>query len=418
MIPRATVVNVGCRLNQSEGDRLRRYLAGQGYDVGTAGDKPLSLVIVNTCCVTGEAERTSLNRIHRAAALQPKPRLLVTGCMAESNAARLRAIPGVDEVLNIAGKERLMAGQTALPGRSRAFVKVQDGCDNRCSFCLVSTLRGRPRSRHPDFVVQEAAELVGNGFQEIVLVGLNLGRYGADIGTSLSELLTRLSRRDGTCRLRLGSLEPESVTIELQDTIVRLCAESRLCPHLHLPLQSGDDRLCQAMNRRHTPAQFRDLVADFTRRIPDVNIGADVMAGFPGEDQRAFDNTRTLVEECGLGYLHVFAYSPRPGTAASRMPDSAPRLVKRARVASLREIGARQSLAYRSRFVGQVRRGVLIDSDSDHGVAYSVLTDNYISVKLADSGVDAGRRRPGSLVSVRIDGVDAGRNWGALGEFD
>jgi threonylcarbamoyladenosine tRNA methylthiotransferase MtaB len=337
--------------------------------------------------------------------------------MAESATDRLRSIPGVDEVLGIAAKEQLIAGQAALPGRSRAFLKVQDGCDNRCSFCLVGTLRGRPESRPADQVLREASQLVDQGFQELVLVGLNLGRYGADCGSSLTELLKQLAGLDRTFRLRLSSIEPETIGSELAEEIGRLCRASRLCPHFHIPLQSGNDRLLKAMNRRGTVAQYEDLILRMAAETPDANIGTDLIAGFPQEDETAFEDTLAIVRRLPFGYLHAFSYSPRPGTGASTLADSVPRMMKKTRVSQLRSEGSAKSLAYRLRFTGSLRSAVLLGPSAGNDPSWFALTDNYIRVRIPQvtptcTGLpSAGRTgadeedmfRPGTLTRIRID---------------
>jgi threonylcarbamoyladenosine tRNA methylthiotransferase MtaB len=392
-VRRAAVINIGCRLNQSEGDSLRCRLANQGYELADTPDAFFpNLVIVNTCCVTKEAERSSLNRIRRAAALDPKPELIVTGCMAERDPDRLGRIPGVDRVLSIAEKNRLIADLPVLPARSRAFLKVQDGCCNRCSFCVASTLRPTPRSKPADQVCREARELLSRGFHEIVLVGLNLGSYGLDSRDSLFHLLRALATdsqlsASTPSRLRLSSIEPETISGDLLELLAELSRTGELahprprspipilCPHFHIPLQSADDRLLRAMNRRHTADKYRSLVEAILERIPDASIGTDVIAGFPGEDDEAFRRTVRLIEDVPFGYLHVFSYSPRPGTAAFNLGDTVPRPVKKQRVAALRELGARKSTAYRSRFLGQIRMAVTLSDVSDDTAAASQARD-------------------------------------------
>lgn len=464
---RAAVINIGCRLNQSEGDCLRHYLRNQGCELDDSrpsGDalrrrhsvpgKRVDLVIVNTCTVTREAERSSLNRIRRIAALEPKPHLIVTGCMAERVPDRLRAIAGVDEVLGIWEKERLIAGLAPLPNRSRAFLKVQDGCANHCSFCVVSTLRGDPISKPLGQVRQEAEHLLEQGFQEIVLTGLNLGTYGADSGSSLVALLEELARLPGSWRLRLGSLEPDTIT----DDLIRQFAHSMrndesemrdspfVCPHVHIPLQSGDDRLLRAMNRRYTAVQYQCRIEELARRIPDITIGTDIVVGFPGEDETAFAATRRMVEGLPFGYLHVFSYLSRPGTTAFALADSVPRSVNRLRVTALRALGAQKSLSHRSRFVGQQRSAIFLDtvgdpaeettqsrSPTNHSCSPgSVLTDNYIRVLLEESDPRCAPTRgaqpcwhcfasaPGGkssgLVRVQIGRVEKDHTFGSVTE--
>jgi threonylcarbamoyladenosine tRNA methylthiotransferase MtaB len=470
----ASVINLGCRLNQSEGDSLRQYLSNQGYELLTTAQASssnssrlglgleLGLVIVNTCCVTKEAERSSMNRIRRAAALKPKPRVIATGCLAELAPERLRAIPGVDEVLGIEAKNRLIGWLPPvplnpripnqepgtknqeplmpLPDRSRAFLKVQDGCPNSCAFCVVSTLRTRAWSKPAQKVRQEAQNLLDQGFHELVLVGLNLGTYGADAGTSLSHLLEELSGLNGNFRIRLSSLEPDTITPDLVNSIQGLCRSSILCPHLHTPLQSGDDRILAAMARHYTAGQYRDLLQRLIQAVPDLNIGTDVIVGFPGETEQTLETTRALLEVLPLGYLHVFTFSSRPGTRAAQMKDGLGRETAKRWMTRLRNLGADRSLDYRTRFVGAVRPAVLLPHSS------TAVTDNYINVQCGPTGLNHRELRehgepgtsdsdssvtsvssvvripefrnpqcgPSPLVRVRIDRADPGRTLGTL----
>jgi threonylcarbamoyladenosine tRNA methylthiotransferase MtaB len=423
----ASVINIGCRLNQSEGDSLRRYLESQGYELETGvrgqgsglrnptpGPRtPVpELVIVNTCCVTKEAERSSLNRIRRAAALQPKPRLLVTGCFAELARERLRGIPGVDEVLGIEAKEKLIAGMTVLPDRSRAFLKVQDGCPNRCAFCIVSTLRTRLYSKSPTQVRTEARVLLDQGFHELVLVGLNLGMYGADTGNSLACLLDELAGLKGDFRIRLSSLEPDTITRDLQNRIAELCRSGFLCPHLHIPLQSGADRILAAMNRHYTTVRYRNLLERLRPLVPDINIGTDVIVGFPGEDEQSLQTTLALLEVLPLGYLHVFSFSPRPATPASALRDTLGREARKCWVTRLRGLGSTKSIAYRTRFIGTTRIAVPApQSAGRNSQVVLAVTDNYISVQCGLRNADC---EHAPLVRVRIDRVDGERTLGTL----
>jgi threonylcarbamoyladenosine tRNA methylthiotransferase MtaB len=454
----ASVINLGCRLNQSEGDSLRRYFKNQGYQLewgprgqGLKGSGPRNhgsrfaeatastpeprnpapdLVIVNTCCVTKEAERSSMNRIRRAAALKPKPRVIAAGCLAELAPERLRAIPGVDEVLGIEAKNRLIGWLPPdslqvrghdpeskrfgscppeplipLPDRSRAFLKVQDGCPNSCAFCVVSTLRTRAWSKPAPKVRQEAQSLLDQGFSELVLVGLNLGTYGADAGTSLTHLLEELSGLNGSFRIRLSSLEPDTITPDLVNCIQAMCRSGILCPHVHTPLQSGDDCILAAMARHYTAGQYRDLLQRLTQAVPDLNIGTDVIVGFPGETEQTLETTRALLEVLPLGYLHVFTFSPRPGTRAAQMKDGLGRETGKRWVTRLRGMGAARSLGYRTRFVGAVRPAVLLPRSS------TAVTDNYINVDCGLRNEDCGHS---PLVRVRIDRIDGERTLGTL----
>lgn len=302
-MPRAAVVTIGCRLNQSEGDGLRTLLQNQGNRVVTKVDwelentegvaeddfveHPLDTCIINTCAVTERATRTSIKWIRRMAGFKPKPRLIVTGCLAQVSAERLKIIPGVDEVITQMAKVKLIEKCSILPSRNRAFLKIQDGCVNRCSYCLPAQIRGDPVSKPIPMIEQEVKVLVANGYQEIVLVGLNLGSYGFDLGQSLFELLVKLSKVSGEFRIRLGCLEPDG----FDDRILERFEEFRLCRHLHIPLQSGDDKILGLMQRKYTSIEYQSLIYKIVERIPDINLGADLITGFPEDDESSFNHT-------------------------------------------------------------------------------------------------------------------------------
>jgi threonylcarbamoyladenosine tRNA methylthiotransferase MtaB len=405
-----------------------------------------------------------MNRIRRAAALQPKPRVIATGCLAELAPERLRAIPGVDEVLGIEAKNRLIGWLPSapellnprtpnqepktrnqeplipLPDRSRAFLKVQDGCPNSCAFCVVSTLRTRVWSKPARMVRQEAQNLLDQGFHELVLVGLNLGTYGVTAATSLAHLLEELSGLSGSFRIRLSSLEPDTITPGLVNRIQAMCRSGILCPHLHTPLQSGDDRILAAMARHYTAGQYRDLLQRLIQAVPDLNIGTDVIVGFPGETAQTLQTTMALLQTLPLGYLHVFTFSSRPGTRAAQMEDGLDRETRKRWVTRLRALGSARSLEYRTRFVGAARQAVLLPQSS------IAVTDNYINVRCGPTELNHRAHRehgePGTsdsdsavtsmssvvripefcnpqcghspLVRVRIDRIDGDRTLGML----
>jgi threonylcarbamoyladenosine tRNA methylthiotransferase MtaB len=265
-------------------------------------------------------------------------------------------------------------------------------------------------------VRQEAQNLLDQGFHELVLVGLNLGTYGADAGASLAHLLDELSGLSGSFRIRLSSLEPDTITPDLVNRIQTMCRSGILCPHLHTPLQSGDDRVLAAMARYYTARQYRDLLQRLIQAVPDLNIGTDVIVGFPGETEQTLQTTMSLLEALPLGYLHVFAFSSRPGTRAAQMKDGLDPKTRKRWVTRLRSLGSARSLDYRSRFVGAVRPAILLPHSS------IAVTDNYISVQcglrtgesLGTAPGFAERNRGSPLVRVRIDRVGPDRTFGTL----
>ncbi|MBN2537193.1 radical SAM protein [candidate division WOR-3 bacterium] len=363
---KTAILTAGCRLNQADSDLLRGRLAAAG---AVFVDEPerADICYVNTCSVTAAADRSSIQLVRRAGRAG---RVVVLGCLAECEPQRLAGLPGVVEVW---GRQRLaaeLARARPAPVRSRAFLKVQDGCDRGCGFCRPGRLRGAPVSVPPEAVVEQLHGLVETGFREIVLTGLNLGLYRSN-GLDLAGLVGRLLEVGGRFRLRLGSLEPDTVT----DRLAAACGNERVCPHFHLALQSGDDALLAKMNRRHSVADSRRAVAALLSVRPEARVGADVIAGLPGEDEDSFGRTRAFVAGLGLGYLHVFRFSAREETPAAAMPDTVPEQGKRERVNRLRGLSDGLAERYSARFAGTVRVAVVESSRT-------ALTDNYLRVRL------------------------------------
>lgn len=388
-IRRAAVITIGCRLNQAESDMLRGRLRHAGW---LLADNPAESEVcyINTCTVTAAADRSSLQMIHRVCRLEPKPRVIVLGCLAERVPEKLRSLPGVDEVWSQQQKRNELAGFHPFPARSRALLKVQDGCDRRCSYCVVAGLRGQPLSVESQEILSRLDQLLDEGFCEIVLTGLNLGLYRDSFGTNLAGLLriicNHLNRRKSPARIRLGSLEPDTVTEDL----IQACAEPRIAPHFHLALQSGDDHVLAAAGRRYRREQVRKLVKSLYAVRPDANLGLDVIVGLPQEDDTAFARTVEFLQELTPGYLHVFAFSPRPGTPAAQRNDIAPAGEKKERVHLLRQMSTEFRKAYQARFLGKVRSAV-VESRT------SALSDNYLKLSLV--GFCAERK---SLVEVLL----------------
>ncbi len=386
-------------MNQSESDALRRNLDRQGVRL-LACPSTADICYVNTCTVTAAADRSSIQLVRRVGRLKPKPRLVVLGCLAERAPEKVGAIPGVDEVWSNRRKQQFIAAECPAPARSRAFLKVQDGCSQHCTYCVVSRLRGAPRSVPAATVVAHARQLVADGFYELVLTGLNLGTYCDPEGTTLAGLVRRLLRAQPDLRVRLGSLEPDTFDAELLDTF----AAPGVCPHVHLPLQSADRDVLAAMGRGYSADETRRLVLRLRSVRPDICIGADVIVGFPAETAAAFGQTREFLRDAELAYLHVFPFSPRPGTVAASPSTSGGHSpnggVARSRVHELRQLDAWLRRRYEARFVGTVRQAVVETSQS-------ALTDNYLRLRLAGP-VAVPPGRPVELVVTRSGSELAG----------
>jgi threonylcarbamoyladenosine tRNA methylthiotransferase MtaB len=428
---------LGCRLNQVDSRALAGLLEARGFTAVPEG-APADVVVVNTCAVTGRAEFSDRQAIRRAARVSPGARLVVTGCWAQTGPAAVAALPGVDLVVGNADKARLpdlveallaeprggparvavgdvSAARTLEPapptrnaGRSRAFLKVQDGCQHRCAFCIVPFARGGSRSLAPGLVEAEARRLVAAGHRELTLTGVDLGHYGADLAppTTLAALLARLCGIAGLRWLRLSSLLPAYVTDALLDV---LTGSPVVAPHFHLQLQSGSDRVLRRMRRPYTVAMYRRVVERLARAIPALGLGADVIAGFPGETEADFAETVRLVEALPFTYLHVFPYSPRPGTEAAHLCGRVDARTSGRRSRALRAIAEARRAAFAASLVGGVSEALVLDTRDRASGRLVGLTGHYVEVAL--DGPDALMRR---IVRLRVTGADGGRATGDL----
>jgi threonylcarbamoyladenosine tRNA methylthiotransferase MtaB len=412
------VITMGCRVNQVETERLSHTGARFGF-YPVADKLPPDLIIINTCSVTSESDRQARQWIRRMAREHPQAGLVVTGCYAQAQAALLAAMEGVVLVLGNGEKDRLWehltAAQPVAPHdptadvavvdhfseRSRAFLQVQDGCDRRCTFCTIPALRGASRSFSPEYVLAQAERYRQNGYRELVLTGINLGTYGRDLpaGLSLGQLVSRLLQERGASRLRLSSLDP----LDLEESLMTAFAEggAGLCHYLHLSLQSGDDRTLKRMGRGYDRAWVIERVARLRALVPELVLGADVIAGFPTESPAAHQQTLALLEEIGVTFLHVFRYSDRPGTPASAIPGRfrvPEREIKR-RAEQLRQWAAERLPRTAAGRIG-CREEVLVES-CRAGLARGK-SAGFLPVRFPLAGEEG----LGQLFSVRIEGFD------------
>lgn len=411
------IVTFGCRLNAYESEVMRGHARAAGLS---------EVVIVNTCAVTSEAERQARQTIRKLRRERPDAKIVVTGCAAQIDPDRFAAMPEVDRVLGnqeklapeswgLAATERVAVNDimsvketaahliSGFEDRARAFIQAQQGCDHRCTFCIIPFGRGPSRSVPIGAMVEQVRALVAAGYREVVLTGVDITSYGPDLpgAPSLGQMIRRLlAAVPELPRLRLSSLDP----VEIDDDLWRLIEnEPRLLPHLHLSLQAGDDMILKRMKRRHSRADAVAFCQRARRARPDVVFGADLIAGFPTETDEQFDNTLRLVADCGLTWLHVFPYSPRPGTPAARMPQ-VHGTVRRERAARLREAGEAAAARTLAGMVG--RRAAVLMEKPDMG-----RTEHFAEIRLS------GEFAPGSLVNAMITGCDGARLTGvALGE--
>ncbi|OLE36592.1 MAG: tRNA (N(6)-L-threonylcarbamoyladenosine(37)-C(2))-methylthiotransferase MtaB [Candidatus Rokubacteria bacterium 13_1_20CM_2_70_7] len=430
---------LGCRLNQVDTQEIQAALEARGFRTVPL-DAPADVVLVNTCTVTSRADFSDRQMIHRAVRGRRGARIVVTGCWAQTDPDAVARVRGVDLVVGNADKPRLpelleellarpedldptprrcvsdigtervlaAAPLARINGRSRIFVKIQDGCQHRCAFCIVPFARGPSRSREPKAVLDQIRLLVEGGYPEVVLTGVDLGHYGHDLypRSSLAALLREMIEIPGLRWVRLSSVLPAYFTPELIELIT---GSPLIAPHLHIPLQSGSDRVLRRMRRPYTVGMYRRLVERLASAIPALGLGADVIVGFPGETDADFAETRALVEALPFSYLHVFAYSDRRGTEAARLGGHVGARLVTARSRELRGLGQAKSLAFRRGLVGTTRELLVLetrDRQSGHLVG---LTGNYVEVVFDGP---AGLMR--QLVTVRLIGVDGTRTLGEL----
>lgn len=418
---------LGCRLNQVDTQEMQARLEARGFET-VPFETRADVVVVNSCTVTARADFSDRQMVRRAAREHPGARVVVTGCWAQTNPTAAVAT-GADLVVGNGDKERIaelveslladvrrapriavsdirhatVMADTPLaktPGRSRAFLKVQEGCQHRCAFCIVPLARGASRSQAPDVVIGHVRRLVDAGHPEVVLTGVDLGHYGVDLTprTTLAALLRDLERIPGLRWVRLSSILPGYFTAALMDVVT---TSAVVAPHFHIPLQSGSDAVLRGMRRPYNVRRYRDVVESLAAQVPGVGIGADVIVGFPGEAAADFDATARLVDELPFSYLHVFAYSDRPGTeAASRAGRVDPRTIAD-RSAALRARSAAKARAFREALVGRTVEALVLETRDRETGGLVGLTGSYVEV--AFDGADSLTRR---LVRVRV--TDAG----------
>lgn len=403
---------LGCKTNQFESASMQESLRQAGFQV-VAFEDGAELVIVNTCTVTRATDAQSRNLVRRARRLNPTCRVVVTGCYAQVDPDALHDLPGVSLVIGNEEKQRLLdylksdqevthvevsdirqADSVCLPpltsfaGRSRAFVQIQNGCDAFCSYCIIPYARGASRSAQPDEILQQVTGLVASGFQEIVLTGIHIGGYGADLHSPLTlrDLVQQIVRESGVHRLRLGSIEPT----ELTDELLELVASSQvICPHFHIPLQAGDDDILQRMGRTYDSQFFSRLVGKIRATLPSAAICLDVITGFPGETGQMFENSFNFIAQLPITDLHVFPFSRRPGTPAATLPDQIPGKTSRGRAEKLRNLAAEKHRLFAESFLGQ-KLEVVVETATKAGFLKGT-SRNYLDIRFPGEAVLAGQ---------------------------
>ena len=433
---KAAFHTLGCKVNQYETEAIKEAFVSNGAEI-TGEDEAADIYVINTCTVTGIADRKSRQFIRRAKKLNPDAVVVVTGCYAQVEPEEVAAMPEVDLVVGNSLKneiadralecynEKRQATQAVhvLPYESltayedmgivtsaessmtRAYIKIEEGCNRFCSYCLIPYARGKVRSRAPEDVVKEARALVGKGFKEIVLTGINTALYGTEPDfeferepdeeglSGLETIIKRIDALDGDFRIRLSSLEP---TVVDKEDVLKLLGYEKLCHHLHLSIQSGSDHVLELMNRHYTRSDYLEIVKALKKFDPNYGISTDIIAGFPGETSEDFDDTIDLVKSAGFCKVHVFRYSPRKGTAGAKMKDAVDGKLKKLRAELLEETAGLAADRFVKAQIGRPQRVLIEEIKGGYATGY---TDNYIKVYIKDSDLEAGR-----FVDAKITG--------------
>ena len=421
---------LGCKLNFAETSLVGRQFINRGFQI-VEPTEPADVCVVNTCSVTARADRECRQLIRRALRTSKNPFLIVTGCYAQLEPEEIASFEGVDLVLGAREKFDLFdyvgdlekklyphvfvsdintvdnfgpAYSNTTDERTRAYLKIQDGCDYHCSFCTIPLARGGSRSQPIDVCLEQARLLASEGYREITLTGVNVGDYGRHAGTSLFSLLCELTAIEGVERFRISSIEPNLITDEILEFVA---SNEKMCKHFHIPLQSGSHEILHKMRRRYTPDQYWSLMGRILARIPDCGIGADVIVGFPGETEELFEETYLFLTDLPISYLHAFTYSERPDTPASKFGKAVEPKIRFKRNKMLRVLGQKKKQAFHTHMIGKIEN-VLLERDVEGETRFG-FTGNYVRV-----GVDAQSTQENMIVPVEIMGVDRGRCLGRI----
>jgi len=413
------IITCGCRFNRYESAEISKKLSP---------DSGRPVVMINSCAVTAKSEAKSRHAVRRAVRENPGASIVVGGCWAELDPLAVRAIEGVDLVLGneekfrpsdfIGGDEKVRVGSVSNAtefietepdrqlDRTSAYLKIQNGCDETCSFCVVRLVRGQSRSARPEFVLKRVDRLVGEGAREIVFTGINLGRYGEEFAgdPSLAEILKTAAERHRGVRFRLSSVNPNDITDEL---ITVMADNKNICRFLHIPLQSGSDRILRVMRRPYSSAEYQEKIGKVAARLPGLGLGCDIMAGFPGETEEDFSSSLRLLKELPFTYAHVFGYSPRKQTDAFRLAGAVLPAVKKERVEKLKSVSAEKNLRFRKSLVGKT---VEVLAENRHGA------DGFLRGKTAEfinAEFEGNETFPGKLVKIRVEHITDGGVRGA-----
>jgi threonylcarbamoyladenosine tRNA methylthiotransferase MtaB len=438
-MPQVAFTTLGCKVNQFETEVMEGLFKASGYEV-VGFEQYADVYVINTCSVTSLGEKKSRQLIRRASRQNPAAIIAVAGCYSQISPEKVSQIPGVDVIVGTQDRARIVELVEAavannrtsqvnvvadimhakefediplfsMPGRTRAFLKIQEGCTNFCTYCIIPYARGPLRSRPLASIATETEKLVAAGFNEIVLTGIHLGAFGHDLADNKSDITLAdaveavlAAGGQKLMRLRLGSLE----SIELSDRLIFLMqTDKRLCPHLHLPLQSGDDQILSAMNRHYTTAQYRELITSIQRQIPGIAITTDVIVGFPGETEKLFESSLSYIKTIGFANIHVFPYSRRSGTPAAGFLEQIPEADKKKRVQRMRRLADNQRKEFYQSFLSK-NMEVLFEAVEGNGYI-SGLTGNYARVYAEGSQESIGK-----IVTVKLEKFYQDGLWGHI----
>lgn len=395
---------LGCKVNQYETEAMGELFQKSGYEI-VDSESRADIYVVNTCTVTNLGDRKSRQFIRRSKKINPEAIIAVVGCYAQTSPDEVLSIEGVniilgtndrnkivdyveniqvenekinavEDIMQIKEFEEMTIGE--IKGKTRAFLKIQEGCNQYCTYCIIPYARGPIRSRRLEDIIKEVERLAKNEFKEVVLTGIHVASYGKDVeGTSLLDVIREVHKIDGIERIRLSSIEP---TVATEEFILEISKLEKVCPHFHLSLQSGCDETLERMNRKYRTEEYRKIVERLRRYMPDLSITTDVMVGFPGETDEEFDNTYHFVKEIGFSQIHVFKYSPRKGTPAAKYENQVSSDIKNKRSEKLLKLAQESTIEYNEKFIGKTK-SVLFETPSDLLSGYfEGLTDNYIRV--------------------------------------
>lgn len=427
---KVSFITLGCKVNQYDSDAMRTLFVRNGY-TAAGEDEPADVYVVNTCSVTSIGDRKSRQMIRRIRHAHPDSVIAVAGCYAQLAPEVFEKMGDVDVIVGLQNRTHIVdyveeamhrtdkkpLNQTVdimkvdrfenmevdVEGevRTRAFIKVQEGCDNYCTFCIIPYARGRLKSRLQKDAVDEIRRLVSKGYREVVLTGIHLGNYGKDLhdGTSLASLVAELVKIPDLLRIRLGSIE----SVELSEELISIIQnEPKVCRHLHLPLQAGSDAVLKGMNRHYRLPQFKKLINELREKVPGIALTTDLIVGFPGETEENFQETLDTLREIRFSAIHVFPYSRRIGTPAASYPNQISNEVKKDRVHRVQEVEKEIALEYRKQFMGQVVH-VLAEEIKDG--YYEGLTDEYVRVSIRDSHIERGHLYPVKIDTITDTGM-------------